>query len=386
MSTLSSQESKILNYQANAHRKYMDLVNTCSIHKDSYIKTRKVYELAKSAYYGTLAFFAAIGSWLGTWTYYQRVRAKQLRHQIKLDLELLPSKQIDQISQISANAFCGRPEDRPLASQLGASTYATTYIHFAPVIYDWTLSLLARAQENNQHLVFMARDGKGAYLMAKKIQEKINNPSLNAVEISYVYLSRKVVHSNKSKLERYLRQELGNSELSKYLFLDLGFLGSMVDEIRGAMKSAIPNAQCDFEFLISTGDKARGFAGSTMKSLQAVRSAGKNPAVYWMEDTHQGTEKSPSGLTETQVGKLVPNTVLNPTDELTVQILPTDSVDYLCRETALKALVDYADAQNHIQEFALKKGSDQLDDNLRKGFDKWLNEIRQNRILYIQHT
>lgn len=387
MPVSSAQENLILNFQENTQRKYMDFLNVCTYHRDCYTQTKKITFLVKSIYYGSLAFLAAFEGWIGKWVYYSKQsQVDQLRSQIKLDLELLPSKQIDKICRISAGAFSGNTEERLLASQLGASTYATTYTHFAPVIYDWTLSLLARARESHLHLVFMARDGKGAYLMAKKIQEQIDDPDLNEVKISYVYLSRKVVHSNKQMLERYLRQELGNSEHKNYLFLDLGFLGSMVDKIHHAMKSAIPDSKCDFEFLISTGNKVRGFAGSLMKNLQSVRSAGKNRAVYWMEDTHQGTEKSPSCLVETPSGKLVPNTVPNPSDELTVKVLATESVDFLCRETALQALVDFTDKQNHIQEFALKKGSNHLDENLRKRFDNWLNELRKHRFLYIKHT
>ncbi len=378
--------SILLNLEANAHRGRMDHLNSVAFFKEEFDRSNSKVALFKASYHAILAILSSFGEFLLNTPLLSRWRIHHLNNQIALDQSLLPPDQTQLIQRLSAEAFKGRSEDLLLATQLGTSTYATTYIHFAPVIYDWTLSLMKRSSENGQHLVFMARDGLAAYRMALEIKKNV--PQLQSLPISYVYLSRKVVRGNRDHLKSYLHQELNSSDKSdpKYLFVDIGFLGSMCADIQSALKETVKEACCEFEFLISTGNIAPGFAGTIKQNLRAVKSAGKNRAVYWMEDTHQGVVKSPKELVKNRLGQLAPDTdVENKIDDPTL-LAPTHSIDTLCREAAQKAIVDFVQERDHLSDFDAHSGAPQLREDLRRKFDDWLVNLRLRRDLYIKHS
>lgn len=379
--------SKVLSYEANAQRSYMDHLNSSAYNKERFHLTNKKIKLLKAIYFSMLASFSTFGSLFNKLPSIHKRRIESLNKQLADDFLLLPIEKKNEIEQLSFQAFRGGNIDRELASKMATSTYATTYTQFAPIIYDWTLSLMKRAKTENQHIVFMARDGLAPYRMAQIIQQSV--PQLRSLKISYVYLSRKVVDGDRDMLKDYLNQELGKSSSRRnqnYLFVDLGFLGSMCSKIRSALKETNKDAKCEFEFLISTGKEARGFAGTMQQNLRAVRSAGKNRAVYWLEDTHQGLMKSPKRLVKDEHGKILPNTFDRELSEPSTEFKSTDSLDFLCRNAAQKAIFDFVCEKDHINELNNHDGATHLKGDLRKRFDEWLQKLRLNRFLYIKHS
>ena len=133
------------------------------------------------------------------------------------------------------------------------STYVSSQKYYAPVVKEWALSLLSTAAQENHHLVFLARDGVAPYQAALELQKK--DPQFKDVKIHLKYLSRKVVRHatstepmDKSLDER--RRDLNtyffrNGEIKpddKCLFVDVGFMGSMIWDIRKEISSLKPPA------------------------------------------------------------------------------------------------------------------------------------------------
>jgi hypothetical protein len=281
-----------------------------------------------------------------------------------------------------------KKEDVTDAKDVAMATYAVTNSHLAPVLLDWTKSLFIRAKEENLRLVFMARDGLGPYKMARILQKE--KPEFASIPVSYVYLSRKVVAGSKEKLSRYLLQEgispdaLKNNQ--RFLFVDIGFLGSMIPTIRKALSDiGVPSDpesvenKVDFEFCVSTGKGAHGFVGNLRSVLPSVTSAGQNRGVYWIEDTHQGVIESPSELIIGANGKLVPNSV-----EKGISCKDSNELDYLCKKVALEALKDKSRADVAISvDFSRKYNV--VSGPLRESLDKFLRLVKTDRVLYVDH-
>lgn len=372
---MTSNLSLLLNNEANAYRGYMDHMNTCAYYKERFQLESKVYSLILCIFYGAIASISKIGGFFWSCHPFNQWRHDQLQAQIRDDKALLSLEKVQEIHQ---QYFAQDEQVAEFDQSLALATYGTTYNHYGPVVFEWALSLLQRAQENGEQLVFMARDGQGPYLAAQALQRRL--PLLNTVPIHYIYLSRKVVHGDKALLEQYLAQELASHPYRNFRFVDIGFFGSIVDRIRCCMQEAIQGSRCEFEFLISTSSRAHGFAGSLENELHAIRSAGKNRAVYWLEDTHQGIVQSPKQLIANQ-GTVTPDTVAGE------KLVQTNRADRLCREIAIKAIEDYATEVSQTELEASAKGPPQntLSSTKKANFNRWLNEIRLNRFLYIAH-
>lgn len=239
------------------------------------------------------------------------------------------------------------------------SYYARSGKIYGPVVRLWVDHLLAKAAESNSSIVFLARDGIAPFEVAKEL---LNDPAYQARypslceknNVSLAFLSRKVIHSIKKDRElgaAYLRQLLpsdliGTSDdaasAKNVMFVDIGFAGSMIEEIKNLMSQATEidfSKRCSFHYLISHTEKANGFLGNLSRPLHDVISAGKNPAVYWLEDSHQTSIKSPSFLVRHEDGQVYPNTLLPDNTEF---INVSDPLQILLRNYSTQAAIDFA--------------------------------------------
>jgi hypothetical protein len=257
--------------------------------------------------------------------------------------------------------------------------YARSQHFYAPVVLKWVDHLLKKAESENKKIVFLARDGTAPYKLAcKLLKDPVHSkkyPNMSEDKIALGYLSRKVINHCKSSeagkqmLRNYIKQ-LGVNEGDKCLFVDIGFYGSMINDIR----SMLPKNDIQFEYLISLTDKASGYIASDHKKLKSIQDSGGNPAVHWLEDTHQGAKRSPSAL------------VLNPMDNRIYPdtLLPnkekkhTDPENYLIRKFSMKA-VTKVHKQVDMDSINITQATEKLDDILTK--------IRKGeRCLFIKHV
>lgn len=264
------------------------------------------------------------------------------------------------------------------------ASYARSHKVYGPVARAWTDYLLDKANQNNTKLVFLARDGIPQYRMAKKLMATVEYqkkyPNLvGDKKVVLAYLSRKVVASSKDSEEgqklfkEYANKELGIQSGDKCLFVDVGFLGSMIDNIR----SLLPDVQIDFEYLISMTPKAVGFIASPDKSLSSiptnpVSGAGGNFGAWWLEDTHQGNLKSPENLV--RVGERVyPNT--NQSEMILGHT--KNSLEYMVRKFSQRAVVRWFKNPALLKEEVTKAFS---------VFDRTIDQIKNNELaLYVSH-
>jgi len=242
------------------------------------------------------------------------------------DISLLTEdQQVAARGRIEADVEKLMPEDSKEAKNAAINQiltyYARGYKIYGPMVRLWVEHLFEKANKENKSIVFMARDGIAPFHVAHELINKpefrSKYPNLTPERLSLVYLSRNVMawaskacEENKKIATRYLNQEIPNTTNPEgLLFVDIGFMGSMIDKIRDLMsKSHHAGKSCDFEYLISHTKKASGFLGDLKDPLKDIESAGLNPAVHWLEDSHQGIQKSPKTLIEFE-GRIVPDTI-----------------------------------------------------------------------------
>lgn len=271
--------------------------------------------------------------------------------------------------------------------------YARSSNYYGPVVIAWVDYLLSKANNENKKLIFLARDGIAPYKMAKtmmKIQAcQMKFPCLSEDRIQLAYLSRKVINKsmetneNTVIFQKYISQ-LGLNHKDHCIFVDIGFTGSMIPKI----KQMLPDIDIEFEFLISHGPRANGFIFSyndprlgkvefqQMPTIQTIpyAGAGGNFATHWLEDTHQGVEKSPESLVEVN-GIIYPNTKIPGNEEF---ICPTDSLEYHLRSCSQEAILE-SFHKFPIEKIDIKK--------VVKQFDVLLTKIANSEIsLLITHT
>ena len=280
--------------------------------------------------------------------------------------------------------------DKALAKDIALATYATSYCQYAPVVLKWAKSLLVRAKATNTHLVFLARDGIAPFEAAKTVQE--HHPELKSVPISCLYLSRRVVKGPQEVLCKYLSQELNlqddTAPKKKFLFVDIGFIGSTIPAIRKALEQAGVSSdphqssnKVDFEFLVSTADKAHGYVGNLTSVLPAVRSAGQNRAVYWMEDTHQGILESPRKIEKDDNGVFVPDSVR---ENKTCK--KRNELDFLCKKIAAGAVQDLVRERASTFVLDSKSACSVVNKEAKEKFDAFLQSVNNHRYLYVDHN
>lgn len=229
-------------------------------------------------------------------------------------------------------------EERQHAILKAMSTYVTSHLHYGPLVTEWAKSLLDTAVAEKRKLIFLARDGLAPYLVAGQLKTAYT-PQYHDVDLSLIYISRTVAYSATLKddkisssdsivcdylqtvkqrdphlLRKYILQETGLSQNDRCIFVDVGFSGSVIYPITSQLEDLGIDMQ--FSYLIShtTTRKvkdakymAKGFlADNEQRPMSVVEKAGGNPAVHWIEDTHQWVIDSPKVLTVNEAGRIVP--------------------------------------------------------------------------------
>lgn len=230
--------------------------------------------------------------------------------------------------------------------------YARSQYYYGPLAVDWVHNLLTQANERNQKLVFMARDGIAPYHLARTMMkmDKFRDRFPNLVgddRIVLGYFSRKLVthhHSGDEQQFQIFRKyiaQLGIKPGDKCRFVDIGFQGSMIKDIR----KMLSENEIDFNFFISLTSQAEGYVSprdDTRRELSSCTSSEANPGVWWLETAHQGTDRGPSHLVEHTDEFIYPNTLV-PGQESTYisdPVIQGDSLEYLLRHWGLKAIKD----------------------------------------------
>lgn len=292
-------------------------------------------------------------------------------HQFVKDQELFKDK-----TPVKINKYI----DRAL------STYGSTYDVYGPVVMEWAHSLLetAKTYEPPQRLVFMARDGIAPYKVAKLLKER-HPEKYGDVPLSLVYLSRKVINwsiTNEDRLRDYMVQR-GVKQGEACIFVDVGFTGSMIKSIKKALHNVTANIR--FAYLVSLTQDANGFMSNMETRLDSVPQAGVNPAVHWIEDTHQGIVDSPTSLV-VEGDRIRPNTKAG----IKMTCKETYPKSYLYKTLGFKAIMDYAESHFVATDY-LEKGSKpqpyrMADESTKCKFDAFLSLYRTGeRVSYAQH-
>lgn len=266
------------------------------------------------------------------------------------------------------------------------STYGSTYDVYAPVVMEWAHSLLetAKTYDPPQRLVFMARDGIAPYKVAKLLKERYPD-KYGDVPLSLVYLSRKVINwsiSNEEILRDYMIQR-GIEAGQACIFVDVGFTGSMIKSIKKALHNVTANIR--FAYLVSLTQDANGFMSNMETKMDSVPQAGVNPAVHWLEDTHQGIVDSPTSLV-IENGRIRPNTKAG----VKSTCIKSDPKSYLYKTFGFKAIMDYAHTHSVTTDY-LEKGSKpqpyrMADESIKRKFDTFLSSYRTGvRVSYARH-
>ncbi len=148
----------------------------------------------------------------------------------------------------------------------------------------------------------------------------------------------------------------------KCIFVDIGFAGSMVAPI----KSALPENEVEFEFLIATSNKAKGFIANSELPLENFESEKHHLGTRWLEETHHGTLASAKRLIRNDKGEIEvvfdSSGFRSEKHPLKVRIDPKFSLPYLIRKFCLKSVVESAAAlppqSKEVKENARKKLGD----------------------------
>lgn len=212
---------------------------------------------------------------------------------------------------------------------------------YAPIVRNWVDHLLETANREAKKLVFMARDGIPFYEVAKELMKREDYqkkyPKLTEEGMIVLgHFSRKVIanadssDANRNIFKQYI-QQLKIKDSEPCIFLDIGFSGSMVNPIR----ALLPKNPIDFQFLIATTDKAKGFLSNPQNQLSHLATAASNMGVRWLEESHHGTLSSATELVKGEDGNIYPN-CLYPKKILCEEKF---SLSHLIRKFCLKTLV-----------------------------------------------
>lgn len=304
------------------------------------------------------------------------------------------------------------------------AAYATSHRHYGPVILEWALSLLDTALVEGRKLIFLARDGIAPYKAARHLK-KVNSPKYNSIDLSLVYISRTLAYSSSLMdekisssdrhvkryvqslkkrdpfiLKKYIVQETGLKEKDRCIFIDVGFGGSLIPPIMSQLQGL--GIDAEFCYLIShttktkveeIGYNARGFlAHREKRPLNVVDKAGGNPAIHWIEDTHQSIVCSAKILITSKSGKIVPATVVKVDKEFQIQEVVGENPstckhlpdEYLVKTYGLKGVLDavYSHESKSGHPVAWREASEAR----RMDFGEFLDTFHNHqRVLLIKH-
>lgn len=283
------------------------------------------------------------------------------------------------------------PEQIAKYEKRALSCYASSYMHYSPVVIEWAHSVLetAMAFDPPKRVVFLARDGIAPYEAAKILQKKYPQ-KYGQIPLSLLYISRKVkdwVIANKENTQMfidYVKQE-GLKLNEKCLFIDIGFCGSMIDDLKDLLKDLTPDIQ--FGYLVSHTPKAQGFMANLSKKLESVKGAGGNQAVHWLEDMHQGVHNSPSRLFRDATGIIRPYTANIQGSTTCKDSIPKS---YLYKMFGLKAVIDGAHDMNlstpYVDLSAKPEQWKMATQKSKEIFDKFLMQyFNRERISFAKH-
>lgn len=267
------------------------------------------------------------------------------------------------------------------------ATYATTKKYYGPVVIEWAKSLLDTAVKENRKIAFLARDGRAPYEIARKIKQMYPKKYAN-VELSYLYFSRKVVEAAKNNteephlLEEYMQLH-GFKKNDRCIFVDVGFLGSMIRTIKKQLKGMKLDIQ--FQYLVSMNRKAKGFLSDLQIHLESIpcdtrRGAGGSDAAHWLEDTHQGVINSPTRLIKDEHGVHPDN--FDGSEWKTCK--EESPFDYLHKHFGQVAIRNAVTDRN-VSETTAKPWK-MASDKARRAFDDFCIRIKnEERLIYVNH-
>lgn len=267
------------------------------------------------------------------------------------------------------------PQDRKEFAEKILAYYARSHTIYGPVVRAWTDYLLEKAHRENRKLVFMARDGIAPYKMALELMKKdayrAKYPNLaKEGNINLIFLSRRMVRNSPELLKEYAEKNLGITAGDSYLFVDVGFEGSMIQTIREKLEGT----DVQFEYLISLTNQATGFLASKDHPLTSVNSASGNFGVHWLEDSHQGSLRSPHKLIKDENGTIHTDSHY-PNKERCVSRY---SFEHLLRKFSLRAVVRWSEKDPLT--------SDQLQ-KTKRAFNETLELLKNRNLpLLIQYT
>lgn len=269
--------------------------------------------------------------------------------------------------------------NNPAAMRKLLASYARSTKVYGPVARAFTDHLLNKAHQEGRKLVFSARDGIPYYRIAKKLMAtpayQAKYPSLvQADQLALAFFSRKVIAGSSPKLlEDYSKGEVGLKDNDRCLIVDIGFIGSMIGDIR----KGLPFADINFEYLISHTPNAGGFMGSPQNKLSTAPdplSAGGHEGIHWLEDTHQGNIASAVSLVS-RGGRIYPNSI-DPQNRLYCSEQYT--LEHFIRKFSRSAVVRTADGPEIL--------SMQLP-QIRQQFNNTLQLIKTRRLpLFASHN
>lgn len=271
---------------------------------------------------------------------------------------------------IDNERFLLTPEQKQTCILKAMATYATSHHYYGPVVTEWAESLLDTALLERRKLIFLARDGIAPYKAACLLKSALA-PKYDHVELQLVYVSRTLTYTSillddkisssdeqvkeyvqrqKKRdphiLRKYLIQECHLKRNDRCLFVDVGFTGSLINPIVTQLEQL--GISIRFNFLIShtsirkvkeAKHEAKGFlAHNVSNPLEVVNKSGGNPAVHWIEDTHQSTLLSPKLLVEREDGKIVPARVMKENNDLIIKELFGENPQ-ICRDNPEEFLV-----------------------------------------------
>lgn len=346
-----------------------------------------------------------------------------IEQQLEKDISLLEKEKADSLVReikefIDKENIIIPHETSSIIIKKVLATYATSHTYFGPVITEWAACLLERGLKEERQLIFLARDGIAPYLAAQ-ILKKQHAPKYEKVVLSLLPISRTLAYSSTQLdekicnsevlvkeyvqrlkkrdpylLQKYIIQETGMQRGARCLFIDIGFSGSLITPITEQLEHL--DIDMRFHYLISHTSRRkvkrrryepRAFlAHKEKRPLAVVDKAGGNPAVHWMEDTHQSVYASPKILIQEACGQVLPG-ILKKDDEGTVYLekglisCKHNPEEFLMKTFGLKAVVDVVKAKG--REFT--QPSKEASEERRQHFTAFLEEFHQERKLLIRH-
>lgn len=335
-------------------------------------------------------------------------------------------KEVEDI--ISKENFLISDQEKQSCILKAMATYATSHQYYGPVVTEWAASLLDTALLEKRKLIFLARDGIAPY-RAACLLKSAQSPKYDSVQLSLIYVSRTLTYSSTllddkisssdelvkeyvkkmrkrdpNILQKYILQECGLKHKDRCLFVDVGFTGSLIEPLLTQLDSLAISAR--FNFLIShtsnkkvknTKHDAKGFLAHHIKRpLEVVSKSGGNPAVHWIEDTHQSIIMSPKVLITRADGKIVPAIVVKDGREIKARELFGEQMqtcrqnpeDYLVKTFGLKGVLDAVSKAAYFVERSVEPmiSWKEASEERRKVFGDFLTSLQKNeRSLLIKH-